>query len=68
MECACRNSSDDALAALAKMDSFDSLMAVSFLFGQEWWGRIFPLDPQMAGPREELRFLQDWCGKWGRRL
>jgi signal transduction histidine kinase len=55
-----RNSSDDALAALAKTYSSDSLMAVSFLFGQEWWGRIFLLEPQLGGDREEeLRFLQE---------
>jgi nitrate/nitrite-specific signal transduction histidine kinase len=35
-------------------------MAVSFLFGQEWWGRIFLLDPVLGGDREEeLRFLQE---------
>jgi signal transduction histidine kinase len=55
-----RNSSDDALAALAKTYSSDSLMAVSFLFGQEWWGRIFLFEPQLGGDREEeLRFLQE---------
>jgi signal transduction histidine kinase len=55
-----RNSSQNALAALTKAYSFDSLMAVSFLFGQEWWGRIFLLDPVLGGDREEeLRFLQE---------
>jgi signal transduction histidine kinase len=40
--------------------SFDSLMTVSFLFGQEWWGRIYLLDPVIGGDREEeLRFLQE---------
>lgn len=40
--------------------TFDSLLAVSFLFGQEWWGRIFLLDPALGGDREEeLRFLQE---------
>jgi signal transduction histidine kinase len=35
-------------------------VAVSFLFGQEWWGRIFLLDPVLGGDREEeLRFLQE---------
>jgi signal transduction histidine kinase len=48
------------LAALAKVHSFDTLAAVSFLFGQEWWGRIFLLDPQFGAEREEeLRFLQE---------
>jgi signal transduction histidine kinase len=40
--------------------AFDSLLAVSFLFGQEWWGRIFLIDPALGGDREEeLRFLQE---------
>jgi signal transduction histidine kinase len=48
------------LEALSKLYSFDTLAAVSFLFGQEWWGRIFLLDPQFGGEREEeLRFLQE---------
>jgi signal transduction histidine kinase len=55
-----RNPSDKPLAMLTNTYSFDSLMAVSFLFGQEWWGRIFLLDPMLGGDREEeLRFLQE---------
>jgi two-component system sensor histidine kinase DegS len=42
------------------MYSFDSLLAVSFLFGQEWRGRIYLLDPMVSGDREEeMRFLQE---------
>jgi signal transduction histidine kinase len=55
-----RNSSEKPLVPLSKLYSFHSLMAVSFLFGQEWWGRIFVLDPVLGGDREEeMRFLQE---------
>ena len=55
-----RTPSGKELSPLTKAYSFDSLMAVSFLFGQEWWGRIFLLDPVVGGDREEeLRFLQE---------
>jgi signal transduction histidine kinase len=55
-----RSSSPQSLTPLTKLYSFDSLIAVSFLFGQEWWGRIFLLDPILGGDREEeLRFLQE---------
>src|SRR6202008_2848439 len=48
------------LTALSKLYKFDSLLAVSFVFAQEWWGRIFLLDPTLGGDREEeLRFLQE---------
>ena len=48
------------LASLSGLYSFDTLAVISFLFGQEWWGRIFLLDPQLGGEREEeLRFLQE---------
>jgi signal transduction histidine kinase len=48
------------VAALSKLYPFDTLAAVSFLLGHEWWGRIFLLDPQFGGEREEeLRFLQE---------
>lgn len=36
-----RTPSGKALTSLTKVYSFDSLMAVSFLFGQEWW-KDFP--------------------------
>ena len=39
---------------------FNSVAAVSFIFGREWWGRIFLLDAELAGnTEEELRFLQE---------
>ena len=48
------------LSPLARLHSFESLAVVSFLFGQEWWGRVFLLDPVFGGDREdELRFLQE---------
>ena len=55
-----RNATPQPLASLAKLYSFGSLATVSFLFGQEWWGRIFLLDPVFGGNREDdLRFLQE---------
>jgi signal transduction histidine kinase len=55
-----RSSSPQPLAPLAGLYPFESLVAVSFLFGQEWWGRIFLLDPVLGSDREEeLRFLQE---------
>jgi len=48
------------LDRLRKKYDFRSLMTVSFVFGQEWVGRIFLLDPELAGDtEEELRFLQE---------
>jgi signal transduction histidine kinase len=48
------------LQALAGKQEFQSIMVVSFAFGKEWWGRIFLLNPSVAGDIEEdLRFLQD---------
>jgi signal transduction histidine kinase len=55
-----RSWSPQVLGPLAKLYSFDALLMVSFLFGQEWWGRIYLLDPVVGGDREEeLRFLQE---------
>lgn len=55
-----RQSSPQSLTAFTRLYKFDSLLAVSFLFGQEWWGRIFLFDPVLGGDREEeLRFLQE---------
>ena len=48
------------LDILAKKYDFRSLMTVSFVFGQEWVGRIFLFDPALAAETdEELRFLQE---------
>jgi signal transduction histidine kinase len=39
---------------------FQSVAMVSFVFGSQWWGRIFLLDAQIRGDtEEELRFLQE---------
>src|SRR6267142_2497978 len=55
-----RSGVEQPLASLAKLYSFESLATVSFVFAQEWWGRIFLLDPVMGGDREDdLRFLQE---------
>ncbi len=55
-----RQSTQECFTQLAKQYSFESLLAVSFLFGQEWWGRIFLFDPVLSGDREEeLRFVQE---------
>jgi signal transduction histidine kinase len=52
--------SPQPVASLANLYPFESMAAVSFLFGQEWWGRIFLLDPVFGNEREEeLRFLQE---------
>ena len=55
-----RQLTSQPLTTLSKLYNFDSLLAVSFVFAQEWWGRIFLLDPTLGGDREEeLRFLQE---------
>jgi signal transduction histidine kinase len=48
------------LKGLTLRYQFQQVMAVSFLFGKEWSGRIFILDPSLAGDQEEeLRFFQE---------
>jgi len=55
-----RMPASDGMANLARARSFECSAFVSFVFGREWWGRIFLLDPVMGGDREEeLRFLQE---------
>jgi signal transduction histidine kinase len=55
-----RISASDGMANLAQTQSFQCGAFVSFVFGREWWGRIFILDPVVGGDREEeLRFLQE---------
>ncbi len=45
---------------LRERQSFRSLIAISFVFGGEWRGRVFVFDPVWKGEtREELRFLLD---------
>lgn len=51
--------SPSPIAQLREVQSFDSIVQVAFLFGKEWRGRIFLLDPSWRGDKqEELRFLQ----------
>src|SRR5229473_1211949 len=48
------------LDGLAQRHRFNQLMTVSFVFGKEWWGRIFFLEPALTVEiTEELRFLQE---------
>ena len=54
-----RNLSTDFVARFAKAQNFHAVAAVNFLFGQEWSGRIFLLDPLLGEREEELRFLQE---------
>jgi len=55
-----RNLSPEFLHGLARKYNFRSLMSVSFLFGREWLGRVFLLDPSLTGDtEEELRFLHE---------
>jgi signal transduction histidine kinase len=55
-----RDLTPEFLVPLAKKYDFQSLMTVSFAFGREWSGRIFLLDPSLAGDtEEELRFLDE---------
>ena len=50
----------DALDWLKEKQSFHSLIAISFEFGEEWRGRVFVFDPSWQGDtQEELRFLLD---------
>jgi signal transduction histidine kinase len=55
-----RSSSSEFLDRLGQRHEFHDLIAVSFNFGREWWGRIFLLDLSLTGEiEEELRFLQE---------
>lgn len=50
----------EPLDQLKERQAFKSLIAVSFVFGGEWRGRIFVFDPSWKGEtQEELRFLLD---------
>jgi signal transduction histidine kinase len=54
------NESPEFLDPLVRKHEFESAMMVSFVFGQEWRGRIFLLDPKLTGEtEEELRFLHE---------
>jgi len=50
----------EPLVRLKERQSFRSLIAISFVFGGEWRGRVFVFDPLWKGEmQEELRFLLD---------
>src|SRR5579863_8623804 len=50
----------ESLNRLNEFQSFDAVIAVSFLLGGEWRGRVFFFDPSRQGEKvEELRFLLD---------
>jgi signal transduction histidine kinase len=52
--------STDSLVRLKERQSFQSVVAVSFVFGGEWRGRVLVFDPVWQGDtQEELRFLLD---------
>jgi signal transduction histidine kinase len=52
--------STEPLARLRERQPFRSLIAISFVFGGEWRGRVFVFDPTRYGEtQEELRFLLD---------
>jgi signal transduction histidine kinase len=51
---------------LARVEKFEAIASVAFLFGKEWSGRVFVFDPQMMGdPEEELRFLKEFAQQVG---
>jgi signal transduction histidine kinase len=61
-----RDSDLKFLDALARVEPFDTLMSVTFLFGKEWAGRVFLFDPKMMGqPEEELQFLTEFSQQVG---
>src|SRR5438270_3908823 len=50
----------EPISQLREVQSFDSVITVSFLFGTEWRGRVFLFNPSWRGEKqEELRFLLD---------
>jgi signal transduction histidine kinase len=52
--------STEPLDRLKERQFFGSVIAISFVFGGEWRGRIFVFDPSWKGEtQEELRFLLD---------
>ena len=54
------SASTDPLARLQERQSFQSMMAISFVFGSEWRGRVFVFNPSWRGEtQEELRLLLD---------
>src|SRR5580704_2096546 len=54
------NVNPEFLDPIARKHEFHSAMMVSFVFGQEWRGRLFLLDPKLTGEtEEELRFARE---------
>jgi signal transduction histidine kinase len=52
--------STEPLVRLKERQSFRSVIAISFVFGGEWRGRVLVFDPSWRGEtQEELRFLLD---------
>jgi len=50
----------EPVVRLREQQPFQSLIAISFVFGGEWRGRVFLFDPSWQGEKqEELRFLLD---------
>ncbi len=59
----------DFLQPLGQQLEFRRLTTISFLFGREWGGRIFLLDPELTtDPEEELHFCRSWCARSGPRF
>jgi signal transduction histidine kinase len=47
-----------SISQLREAQTFNSLITVAFLFGEDWRGRVFLFDPSWRGEKqEELRFL-----------
>lgn len=60
------DSDAEFLRRLGQVETFATLVSVSYVFGREWSGRLFVLDPEMMGaPEEELRFLQEFAQQVG---
>jgi len=52
--------SSEPIVRLRERQAFQSVIAISFIFGSEWRGRVFVFDPSWQGEtQEELRFLLD---------
>ena len=50
----------EPLVRLTERQPYESLIALSFMFGAEWRGRVYLFDPSWRGEtQEELRFLLD---------
>ena len=61
-----RDGETEFLAALTRVEPFQSMGSVAFGFGREWMGRVFLFDPERMGdPEEELRFLQEFAQQVG---